>query len=148
MRRREVATIGPVANRDVTDTVSIRDLRVATIIGVFDWERETEQALVFAVDMADDVAKAAARDDLAAALDYSSAAQTIKTVVIEGKFRLIETAAEHVAQRLIADYDLDWVRVEVVKPIPSEGYTAAITIERTPRGDNPRTRARSPGGMR
>ena len=121
-----------VASKDVTDTVSIRDLRVATVIGVYDWERETEQALVFAVDMAADVAKAAARDDLADALDYSSAAQTIKTVVIEGKFLLIETAAERVAQRLISDYDLTWVRVEVVKPIPSEGYTAAITIERAP----------------
>jgi len=44
--------------RDVTDTVSIRDLRVTTVIGVYDWERETEQALVFAVDMAADVAKA------------------------------------------------------------------------------------------
>ena len=88
-----------VASKEVTDTVSIRDLRVATVIGVYDWERETEQALVFAVDMAADVAKAASRDDLADALDYSSAAQTIKTVVIEGKFRLIETAAERVAQR-------------------------------------------------
>jgi dihydroneopterin aldolase len=76
------------------------------------------------------VAKAAVNDDLADALDYSSAAQTIKTVVVEGKFQLIETAAERVAQRLIADYGLAWVRVEVVKPIPSEGYTAAITIER------------------
>ncbi|MGD0705836.1 MAG: dihydroneopterin aldolase [Trebonia sp.] len=121
-----------MANEEVTDTVSIRDLRVATVIGVYDWERETEQALVFAVDMAADVAKAASQDDLADALDYSSAAHTVKTVVIEGKFRLIETAAERVAQRLIDDYDLTWVRVEVVKPIPSEGYTAAITIERTP----------------
>jgi dihydroneopterin aldolase len=129
-----VATIGHVANKEVTGTVSVRDLRVATIIGVFDWERETEQSLVFAVDMANDVAAAAARDDIPAALDYSSVARTIKTVVIEGKFRLIETAAEQVAQRLIADFGLTWVRVEVVKPIPSEGYTAAVTIERTPSG--------------
>src|ERR1700733_12082764 len=49
--------------RDVTDTVSIRDLRVATVIGVYDWERETEQALVFAVDMAAHVARAASRDN-------------------------------------------------------------------------------------
>jgi dihydroneopterin aldolase len=117
----------------VSDTVSIRDLRVATVIGVYDWERETEQALVFAVDMATDVARAASRDNLADALDYSSAAQTIKTVVIEGKFQLIETAAERVAERLISDYALAWVRVEVVKPIPSEGYTAAVTIERPAR---------------
>jgi dihydroneopterin aldolase len=112
------------------DTVSIRDLRVSAVIGVYDWERETEQGLVFTVDMAADVAKAAARDDLADTLDYSAVAQTVKTVVIEGEFQLIETAAERVAQRLLADYGVAWVRVEVVKPIPSEGYTAAITVER------------------
>jgi 7,8-dihydroneopterin aldolase/epimerase/oxygenase len=117
---------------DVTDTVSIRDLRVAAVIGVYGWEREAEQTLVFAVDMAADVAKAAVNDELADALDYSSAAQAVRDVVVEGKFRLIETAAERVAQRLIADYGLAWVRVGVVKPIPSEGYTAAITIERGP----------------
>jgi 7,8-dihydroneopterin aldolase/epimerase/oxygenase len=80
--------------------------------------------------MAADVAKAASRDDLRDALDYSAAAHAVKCVVIEGKFQLIETAAERVAERLIADFDLEWVRVEVVKPIPSEGYTAVITIER------------------
>lgn len=115
----------------VTDIVSIRDLHVSTVIGVYDWERETEQALTFAVDMAADVAKAAASDDINDALDYSMAAATVKSVVIEGKFQLIESAAEHVAQRLIADFGLDWVRVEVVKPISAEGYTAAITVERS-----------------
>ncbi len=112
--------------------VSIRDLRVSAVIGVYGWEREVEQLLVFGVDMAADVAKAAASDDIADALDYSAVAQTVKTVVVEGKFRLIETAAERVAQRLIADHGLSWVRVEVVKPVTTEGYTAAITIERGP----------------
>jgi 7,8-dihydroneopterin aldolase/epimerase/oxygenase len=114
----------------VTDIVSIRDLRVSTVIGAYDWERETEQPLTFFLDMATDVAKAASRDDLRDALDYSTVVHTLKCVVIEGKFRLIETAAERVAQRLIADHGLTWVRVQVVKPITSEGYAAAITIER------------------
>jgi 7,8-dihydroneopterin aldolase/epimerase/oxygenase len=114
----------------MTDTVSIRDLRVSAVIGVYDWEREIEQALTFSVDMAADVAAAAKNDDIRDALDYSAVAQAVKTVVIEGRFQLIETAAEAVAQRLVADYGLAWVRVEVVKPITSEGYTAAITIER------------------
>ena len=30
----------------------------------------------------------------------------------------------------MADHHLAWIRVEVVKPIPSEGYTAVISIER------------------
>ena len=114
----------------MTDIVSIRDLRVSAVIGVYDWERETEQELTFFVDMAADVAQAASRDDLRDALDYSAVVDTVKCVVIEGKFQLIETAAERVAQRLIADYGLSWARVQVVKPITADGYTAAITIER------------------
>ena len=114
----------------MTDTVSIRDLRVSTVIGVYDWEREIEQTLVFGVDMAADAAKAAARDDIAGTLDYSAVAQTIRSIVTTGKFQLIETAAERVAERLREEYRLGWVRVEVVKPLPGDGYTAAVTIER------------------
>jgi dihydroneopterin aldolase len=114
----------------VTDTVSIRDLSVSAVIGVHDWEREIEQTLVFGVDMAADVAKAAASDALEDALDYSAVAATVTAVVTEGKFQLIETAAERVAERLLADYRLGWVRVSVAKPLPAEGYTAAVTIER------------------
>ena len=114
----------------MTDTVSIRELRVYAVIGVRDWEREIEQTLVFAVDMAADVAKAAASDRISDALDYSAVAQTVTDVVTQGEFQLIETAAERVARQLLADYPLGWVRVEVAKPLSRDGYTAAVTVER------------------
>ena len=82
----------------MTDYVSIKDLSVAAVIGVHDWEREVEQTLLFSVDMVADVRPAAATDDLADALDYSAVARTIAAVVREGKFHLIETAAERVAE--------------------------------------------------
>ena len=114
----------------MTDTVSIRDLSVSTVIGVYDWEREIEQTLVFSVDMAANVARAAASDNIADALDYSAIAQTIRTVVRDGKFQLIETAAERVAEQLLSAHGVRWVRVQVVKPLPGEGYASAVTIER------------------
>jgi 7,8-dihydroneopterin aldolase/epimerase/oxygenase len=115
----------------VTDYVSIRDLSVAAVIGVHAWEREIEQTLVVSVDMATDVRKPAASDDLADALDYSAVAETIAAVLRDGKFRLIETAAERVAGRLLADFPLSWLRLELRKPIAAGGYTAVITLERT-----------------
>ena len=133
-RRRAVASLGPV-----TDTVSIRDLGVAAVIGVHPWEREIEQTLVVSVEMVPkttDVRKAAASDDLADTLDYSAVAETIAAVLREGRFRLIETAAEHVAERLLADFPLSWLRLELRKPITSSpalappAYTAVVTIER------------------
>jgi dihydroneopterin aldolase len=135
----------------VTDYVSIRDLAVSAVIGVHPWEREIEQGLVVSVDIAADVAKAAASDELADALDYSAMAETIATVLRDGKFRLIETAAERVANRLLVDFRLTRLRLELRKPIPSvpildpdassvtagpaagasSAYTAVITIERS-----------------
>lgn len=116
-----------------TDIVSVRDLAIRAVIGVHDWEREVEQTLIFSVDLVPETAgvrQAAATDDLADALDYSAVASTIAAVVRDGKFRLIETAAERVAGRLLADHPVSWLRLEVRKPI-ADGYTAAITIERT-----------------
>ena len=136
----------------MTDYVSVRDLSVRAIIGVHAWEREVEQTLLVSVDMVPettDVRTAAATDDLADALDYSAVADAIAAVLREGKFRLIETAAERVAERLLADFRLPWLRLELRKPITSApapaatsvgpaptlavppAYTAVITIERT-----------------
>ena len=128
------------------DTVSVRDFGVAAVIGVHSWEREIEQTLVVSVEMAADVRKSAASDDLADALDYSAVTETIAAVLRDGKFRLIETAAERVADRLLADFPLSWLRLELRKPITSApapdattapasdaptAYTAVISIERT-----------------
>jgi len=114
----------------MTDYVSVHDLSVSAVIGVHDWEREIEQTLVVSVDMAVDVRRAAATDDLADALDYSAVTGTITAVLREGKFRLIETAAKRVADRLLADFAPSWIRLELRKPIATGGYTAIITLER------------------
>ena len=119
----------------MTDYVSVRDLAVAAVIGVHAREREMEQTLIVSVDMAADVSKAAATDDLADALDYSAVAAAIAAVLREGRFSLIETAAHRVAQRLLAGFPIAWLRLEIRKPIatapaPAPAYIAAITIER------------------
>jgi 7,8-dihydroneopterin aldolase/epimerase/oxygenase len=114
----------------VRDIVAIRGLSVSAVIGAYDWERGVEQELIFSVEMAADVAAAARSDELADALNYASVAETVSEVVRTGKFQLIETAAVRVAERLLAEYGIGWVRVEVAKPRPAEGFAAAITIER------------------
>jgi dihydroneopterin aldolase len=117
-----------------SDSVSIRGLTVSAVIGVYDWEREVEQVLTFGVDMAVDVARAAVDDDVAGTVDYSRVAATVTRVIRDGRFQLIETAVERVAERVLADYPVGWVRIEVAKPIAAAGgvdaYTAVISIER------------------
>jgi dihydroneopterin aldolase len=114
----------------VTDIVSIRGLTVSAVIGVYEWERSVSQELLVNVDLPSDVRRAAMSDDIADALDYSAIAATVRSVVKDGEFQLIETAAERIASAVLTEYGLVWVRVEVVKPLPREGYSAAVTVER------------------
>ena len=54
------------------DLVYVRDLRVDTVIGIYDWEREIRQVVSIDLEMATDIAKAASSDSIEDTLDYNS----------------------------------------------------------------------------
>lgn len=113
------------------DIVFIRGLSVSAIIGAYDWERQVKQVLVFDVEMAADVRKAAANDQLEDALNYAAVGKIIRNVVETGEFRLVETAAERVAERLMTEFEIPWLRLEAKKPRPySGGHSVGVRIER------------------
>ncbi len=97
------------------DIIYIHDLRVETVIGVFDWERRIRQTVVFDIEMAADVARAAASDRLEDTLDYKSIAKRIKQFVADSDFQLVETLAERVAAVVLDEYPVPWIRLKVNK---------------------------------
>ena len=52
------------------DIIYIEDLRVKTIIGIFDWERETKQEVSIDIEFPFDCMKAAKNDSIEDTLDY------------------------------------------------------------------------------
>ena len=63
------------------DIVFIRDLRVDTIVGVYDWERQIKQTLLFDIDMATDIHRAATTDDLQFAINYHAVSLRVSAFV-------------------------------------------------------------------
>ena len=59
------------------DTVFLRELRAATVIGVYDWERRVRQTVVLDLEMAADNRRAAASDANDDALDYAAIAARV-----------------------------------------------------------------------
>ena len=80
------------------DIVYLRDLRIPTVIGVFEWERRVRQIIAIDLDMAFDVACAARTDALADALDYKAVAKRLIGFVEASRFQLVETLAERIHQ--------------------------------------------------
>jgi dihydroneopterin aldolase len=98
------------------DIVYIRDLRIDTIIGVYDWERRVRQTLLVDLEMAADVHTAAATGALADALDYQAVADHTTAFIQAGEFELLETLAEALAAALQQQFGISWLRVRVGKP--------------------------------
>ena len=55
-----------------TDLVFIEDLRIQTVIGIFDWEREITQTVSLDLQMAFDISRAAESDAIVDTLDRKS----------------------------------------------------------------------------
>jgi 7,8-dihydroneopterin aldolase/epimerase/oxygenase len=97
------------------DIVFLRDLRIETVIGVYDWEREVKQTVVLDVDMSADIAKAAASDQIDDALDYKSVAKRLIEFVELSEFQLVETLAERCTQIIREEFGVAWVRMTLNK---------------------------------
>jgi len=113
------------------DIVYIRDLRIETIIGIYQWEREVKQTVSFDLEMAHDIRKAAATDDIAFALNYKSIAKRLIKFIEESEFLLVERMAEEVAGIVMNEFNVSWLRLRVSKPGALRGsQDVGIVIER------------------
>lgn len=113
------------------DIVYIRDLKIDTVIGIFDWERRIRQTVSIDLEMATDIRKAAASDDIKDALDYKAVAKRVIAFVSESEFLLVETLAEKVAGIVLAEFNVPWLRLRLSKPGAVRGsQDVGLIIER------------------
>jgi len=97
------------------DIIFLRNLRAETVIGIFDWERKIKQTVFFDLEMASDIRKAAASDHIDDTLDYKSLSNAIISFVESSNFQLVETLAEKVAELIINDFNVPWVKLTLNK---------------------------------
>lgn len=113
------------------DTIFITDLRIETIIGVFDWERNIKQTVSIDLEMATDIRKAAGSDQLDDTLNYKAVAKRLISFVEQSQFQLVETLAERIAEIILQEFQVPWVHVCLHKPGAVRGAKdVGVNIER------------------
>jgi len=113
------------------DIVYIRDLRIDTVIGIFDWERQVRQTVSLDLEMATDIARAARSDHIDDALDYKAVAKRLMGFVGASEFQLVETLAERCAELVLREFGVPWLRLRLSKPGALRGARdVGIVIER------------------
>lgn len=113
------------------DIVYIRDLKIDTVIGIFDWERRIRQTVSIDLEMASDIRPAAASDDIKDALDYKAVSKRIIAFVTASEFMLVEKLSEEVAAIVLNEFNVPWLRLRLSKPGAIRGaQDVGIIIER------------------
>jgi len=113
------------------DKIFLNELKVDTIIGIWEWERKIRQTVIIDLEMSADIAMAAASDSVEDTLNYKSVAKRIRQFVEESSFQLVETLAERIAAIVRDEFDVQWVKVRVNKPGAIRGSKdVGVLIER------------------
>ena len=118
------------------DKIFLTELKVDTIIGIWEWERRIRQTVVIDLEMSANIARAAATDDVADTLNYKSVAKRVRDFVADSSFNLVETLAEKIAAIIRDEFGVAWVMVRVNKPGAIRGSKdVGVVIERGERQD-------------
>ena len=98
------------------DKIFLNEMRVETIVGIWDWERKTKQIVSIDLEMGADIKKAAMTDNIEYTLNYKGVAKGIRKFVEDSSFQLVETMAEKIAEIILTEFKVPWVKVRVNKP--------------------------------
>ena len=96
--------------------IRIKNLKLRTIIGANDWEREKEQDVIINVEMEYDGKQAARTDDIRDTVDYKVMKRRIIEEVERSRFCLLDALADHVLKIVMAEKKVQRATVEIDKP--------------------------------
>ncbi|SES97295.1 dihydroneopterin aldolase [Thalassotalea agarivorans] len=113
------------------DKVFIQGLSIQTTIGFYAWEKEIKQTLIIDLEMGWNTQLAAENDELNKTLDYADISETIATFANNNPVDLLETLAERLANYLMAEYQIPWLKLRIAKPTAvHNAHAVGVEIER------------------
>jgi len=116
----------------MSGVISISNLQVSCVIGVYEHERKNPQNLFIDLELECDIYKAGKSDNLIDTLDYFCLTEHLKTLYKKHSFRLIESLAELTCSEILDKWEkVNTCRIKIKKPdaLPEADY-AAVYIER------------------
>ena len=114
------------------DKIFLTGLKVECIVGIWEWERQVKQPVVLDIEMAADIRKAAASDHIDDTIDYKKVSKRLLSFVGESQFQLVETLTERIAEIIVKEFAVSWVKVKLNKQGALRGSKdVGILIERT-----------------
>lgn len=113
------------------DIIHIQQLQLSTTIGIHAWEQKIKRRLLFDLELGVDTTAAASSDDISHTIDYETLTQRLEQYLSENNFQLLERLANKIADLIVNEFGVRWLRLKAWKPHATKNIkSAAIIIER------------------
>ncbi|MBH2001082.1 MAG: dihydroneopterin aldolase [Moraxellaceae bacterium] len=114
------------------DAIIIEGLKVDTVIGCFNWERQIIQPLMLDLTIHNDLTQAANSDELDDTLNYAQICELAAQVIQVAQPKLIEHAAQLVLESLFTTFpSIESISITIRKPaIIAQANAVGIRLER------------------
>ncbi|MFZ4454543.1 dihydroneopterin aldolase [Salibacterium aidingense] len=115
------------------DKIYLKGMEFYAYHGVFPEENKLGQPFQVDLVLKADLSEAAAEDDLDKSVNYAEAYQTVKNVVEDKCYKLVETIAEDIASEVLDAFAvIQEATIKVMKPNPPiAGHYEYVAIEIT-----------------
>ncbi len=114
------------------DAIVIEGLKVETVVGCFDWERQILQPLLLDLTIHHDLSQAAQSDELQDTINYAQICEIAAQVIQQAQPKLIEHAAKLVLDALFTTFPgIESIMIMIRKPaIIAQANSVGIRLER------------------
>ena len=114
------------------DAIIIEGLKVETVVGCFNWERQIIQPLMLDITIGTSLEQASNSDELDDTLNYAEICEISAKVIQDAQPKLIEHAAKLVLNALFTTYPVvESIMITIRKPaIIPQANSVGIRLER------------------
>ncbi len=112
----------------MSERLLLQGISVDVKVGVYDWERESTQVLRVDLEMPIDATRAAQSDNVAETVDYAAVIEDMRAMLVKKEYKLVETIAVEIADRVMQQFWLKQIKVSVSKKPPIEGLENAVVV--------------------
>lgn len=110
--------------------IKIENLKLRTIVGIYDWEKEKKQDVIINIEIEFDGTKAIETDSIDDTIDYKTITKEIIEMVEGQEFNLIERIAGDAMKIVMRNDKVQKASVRVDKP-GALRYTDTVSVTQT-----------------
>lgn len=110
--------------------INIENLRLRTIIGIYDWEKENKQDVIINISIEFDGSAAGKSDSIEDTVDYKTITKKIINYVEDGKFNLIEKMVTGIGEIVMEDKRVISSTITADKP-GALRFTDSVSVTET-----------------